>query len=313
MTRTQSRGIQTQMLNFALEFPPLSSEIFSISLFGIDFALRWYALAYIVGIIVGFQFVAMATRRAYLWANDTPPMTRTQLDDLLFWLVIGVIVGGRLGFVIFYKPGDYIADPISILMLWKGGMSFHGGMLGVVLAGWIFTTRHNISKLSAADAIALAVPPGLLLGRIANFINAELWGRPSELPWAVYFPGRLAQDCGQTLGQLCARHPSQLYEAALEGLILGALLLWLAWRRSAFKSPGLMCGTFLVGYGLARCFVEFFRQPDLQFQTPGNPLGFALHISGYGLTMGQILSLPMIALGVWFILQARRQASQLTT
>ena len=297
------------MLTFALDFPPVSSEIFSISVWGFDFALRWYALAYIVGIIIGFRFVVMATRHTRLWAKETPPFTRTQLDDLLFWLVIGVIAGGRLGYVIFYKPSDYVNDPIEILMLWRGGMSFHGGMLGVVLAGFIFTARHNIPKLSAADAIALAVAPGLLLGRIANFINAELWGRPTDVPWAVIFPGEYAQDCGQALGQLCARHPSQLYEALLEGLILGGLLLWLAWRRNAFKMPGLMCGTFLAGYGIARSLVEFFRQPDSQFQSVDNPLGLALHVGGYGLTMGQILSLPMIAFGLWLVLRARRRIS----
>ena len=309
LTPRGSRGIETQMIPFALEFPPISPEIFSISLFGFDFALRWYALAYIVGIVIGYRFVVMATREPRLWANDTPPMTRTQLDDLLFWLIIGVIVGGRLGFVLFYKPGDYVENPMEILMLWKGGMAFHGGMLGVVLAAWIYTSHQNIPKFSAADAIALAVPPGLLLGRIANFINAELWGRPSDLPWAVIFPGNLAQDCGQPLGALCARHPSQLYEALLEGLILGAVLLWLVWARGALKKPGYLCGVFLVGYGVGRSVVEFFRQPDIQFQSEGNPLGLALHVGGYGLTMGQLLSLPMIALGLWLILRARRLAS----
>ncbi len=296
------------MIPFALEFPPISPEIFSITLFGFDFALRWYALAYIIGIIIGYRFVVMATRQTRLWANDTPPMTREQLDDLLFWLILGVIFGGRLGFVLFYKPGDYIENPVEILMLWRGGMAFHGGLLGVVLAAWIYTTRHKISKFSAADAIALAVPPGLLLGRIANFINAELWGRQSDAPWAVIFPGRLAQECGQPLDALCARHPSQLYEAALEGLILGAVLLWLVWARGALKKPGFLCGVFLTGYGLGRTIVEFFRQPDAQFQSLGNPLGFALHINGYGITMGQILSIPMIVLGIWLILRARNLA-----
>lgn len=296
------------MRPFALDFPPISPEIFSISVLGFDLALRWYALAYIVGIIIGYRFVVMASRAPHLWAGNAPPMTRTELDDLLFWLILGVIIGGRLGFVLFYKPSQYIANPLEIVQLWKGGMAFHGGLLGVVIAAWIFTLRHKIPKLSAADAIVLAVPPGLMLGRIANFINAELWGRATDVPWAVIFPGTLAQDCGQPFGALCARHPSQLYEAALEGLLLGALLLWLVWRRGALKRPGLLCGTFLTGYGLARSLVEFFRQPDQQFQSAENPLGLALELNGYGLTMGQLLSLPMILLGLLLIWQARRRA-----
>jgi phosphatidylglycerol:prolipoprotein diacylglycerol transferase len=151
----------------------------------------------------------------------------------------------------------------------------------------------------------MVTPIGLLLGRIANFINAELWGRPTDLPWGVIFPGAEAQNCG-TLASLCARHPSQLYEAALEGLILGAVLIWLAYRRGAFKRPGLILGLFVAGYGLGRFLVEFVRQPDAQFISPGNPLGLAWQMGGYGLTMGQILSLPMIAVGLYFVLRARR-------
>jgi phosphatidylglycerol:prolipoprotein diacylglycerol transferase len=208
-------------------------------------------------------------------------MTREQLDDLLFWLIIGVIFGGRLGYVLFYKPGYYLANPLEILAVWQGGMAFHGGLLGVVLAAWVFTTRHGLSKIQAADAIALAVPPGLLLGRIANFINAELWGRATNLPWGVIFPGEAAQTCGQPISAFCARHPSQLYEALLEGLILGAVLLWMVWARHAFRKPGLVCGTFLAGYGIARFLVEFVRQPDAQFITEGNPIGLALHLNGW--------------------------------
>jgi phosphatidylglycerol:prolipoprotein diacylglycerol transferase len=153
--------------------------------------------------------------------------------------------------------------------------------------------------------MALGVPAGLLLGRIANIINADLWGRPSDLPRAVAFPGYGAQDCGQALGEICARHPSQLYEALLEGLILGAVLIWLAWRRQALQRPGTIAGTFFAGYGLARFLVEFARQPDAQFISEGNPLGLALHVGGYGLTMGQILSIPMILLGLWLVRKAR--------
>ncbi|MFA3918995.1 prolipoprotein diacylglyceryl transferase [Ruegeria hyattellae] len=291
-----------------LSFPDLSPEIFTISLLGIDFALRWYALAYIVGILIAWQIARMAIVRPTLWPGDTAPLGRTQLDDLITWIILGVILGGRLGFVLFYEPGYYLAHPLEILMVWQGGMSFHGGMLGVIVASWVFAARHGISVLTLGDLVAHTVPPGLFLGRLANFNNAELWGRPSELPWAVIFPGQAAQTCPGVEG-LCARHPSQLYEALLEGLVLGALLLWLAYRRGAFKRPGQIMGTFFAGYGLARFLVEFLRQPDAQFISPGNPLGLAWHVGGFGLTMGQLLSLPMIALGLWLILRARRTAS----
>ncbi|MCE8547261.1 prolipoprotein diacylglyceryl transferase [Ruegeria pomeroyi] len=287
-----------------LNFPDLSPELFSISLFGMELALRWYALAYIAGIVIAWRLAVLATRRATLWPANTPPMAPAQIEDLLTWIILGVILGGRLGFVLFYQPAYYLANPAEILMVWQGGMAFHGGLLGVVIAAWLYSLRHNIPKLSLADLITHTVPPGLLLGRLANFINAELWGRPSDLPWAVIFPGQAAQDCPGIV-DLCARHPSQLYEAALEGLLLGALLLWLVWRRGALKRPGLITGVFLAGYGLSRFVVEFFRQPDAQFVTPGNPLGLAWQLGDYGLTMGQLLSLPMIALGLWFAFRAR--------
>ncbi len=299
------------MTPFALPFPDISPEIFSISIFGFDLALRWYALAYIVGIIVGYRFAVMALRRPHLWPGDTAPMSPKQAEDVLFWIILGIILGGRLGYVFFYQPAYYLSHPHEILFLWNGGMAFHGGMLGVIFAAWIFMHRHRIPKLQAADVVAIAVPPGLLLGRLANFINAELWGRPTALPWGVIFPGEAAQACGQALGTLCARHPSQLYEALLEGLILGAVLLWLAFAKGAFKRSGLVCGVFLTGYGLARFLVEFVRQPDAQFISPGNPLGLAWHVGGYGLTMGQILSLPMILVGAWLILRARTRAAAL--
>ena len=286
-----------------LNFPDLSPELFSISLFGMEFALRWYALAYIAGIVIAWRLAVLATRRAALWPANTPPMAPARIEDLLTWIILGVILGGRLGFVLFYQPAYYLANPTEILMVWQGGMAFHGGLLGVVIAAWLYSLRHNIPKLSLADLITHTVAPGLLLGRLANFINAELWGRPSDLPWAVIFPGPAAQACPGVVG-LCARHASQLYEAALEGLLLGTLLLWLVWRRGALKRPGLITGVFLAGYGLSRFVVEFFRQPDAQFVTPGNPLGLAWQVGEYGLTMGQLLSLPMIALGLWFVLRA---------
>ena len=288
----------------AIDFPPISPEIFSVTIFGMELALRWYALAYIVGILIGWRLVVMAARVPRLWPGNTPAMTPKQIEDLLTWIIIGVILGGRLGYVLFYQPAYYLQNPGQILMVWQGGMAFHGGLLGVVIAAWVYTGLHAIPRLSAADAICLGVPPGLLLGRIANFINAELWGRPTDLPWGVVFPGEAAQFCPAVEGA-CARHPSQLYEAGLEGLVLGAVLLWLVWARGAFKRPGPISGVFFAGYGLARFAVEFVRQPDAQFITEGNPLGLVWHVGGYGLTMGQILSLPMVLLGVWLIRRSR--------
>jgi len=289
-----------------IPFPDISPEIFSISLFGMTFALRWYALAYIVGILVGWRLVLRAAKTPRLWRNETPVMTAAQIEDLLTWVILGVILGGRIGYVIFYQPGFYLSNPAQILRVWEGGMSFHGGALGVIIAAFIYTGRHKIARISAGDLVALGIPPGLLLGRLANFINAELWGRPTELPWGVAFPTEAAQFCPGVVG-ICARHPSQLYEAALEGLLLGGVLLWLVWRRGALKKPGVVMGTFLAGYGIARFVVEFARQPDAQFVTEGNPLGLAWQMGGYGLTMGQILCLPMIAVGLYFILRARRR------
>ncbi|MCA2006923.1 prolipoprotein diacylglyceryl transferase [Tritonibacter mobilis] len=297
------------MLAEMIQFPNLSPEIFSISLFGTEFALRWYALAYIAGILIAWHLAARAVKRPALWPNEAAPMTPRQVEDLMTWIILGVILGGRLGYVLFYQPSVYLENPAQILRIWEGGMAFHGGLLGVVVATWLYARAQNIDKLQIADLVAHTVAPGLLLGRLANFVNAELWGRATDLPWGVAFPGRAAQDCGQALGEICARHPSQLYEAAMEGLILGALILWMVYRRNAFHAPGRILGTFLAGYGIARFIVEFFRQPDAQFISDGNPLGLAWQIGGYGLTQGQALSVPMIALGLWFILRARHAAT----
>lgn len=293
-----------------IQFPDISPEIFSISLFGMEFALRWYALAYIAGIVIAWRLAVTALKAPQLWPGQKPPMQPAQVEDLLTWIIIGVILGGRLGFVLFYQPGYYLSHPAEILRIWQGGMAFHGGLIGVIVASWAYASRHGIAKIQMADLVAYTVPAGLLLGRLANFINAELWGRPTDLPWGVAFPTQGAQACGQALGEICARHPSQLYEAALEGLILGGVLLWLTWWRHSLKRPGLNLGVFLAGYGMARFLVEFFRQPDAQFVSPGNPLGLAWHLGGYGLTMGQMLSLPMIALGLYFALRHKPKQEQ---
>ena len=293
-------------MSTGLPFPNLSPEIFSISLFGMEFALRWYALAYIAGILIGWRIAVSAVKRPGLWAADTPPMRPEQVEELLTWVIVGIILGGRLGFVLFYQPAYYLANPGDILAIWQGGMAFHGGLIGVVVAALIFCLRQGIPLRPAADMMAMATPIGLFLGRLANFINAELWGRPTELPWGVIFPGTAAQACGQAAGELCARHPSQLYEALLEGLLLGTVLLWLAFRRGALRTPGKIVGLFVGGYGVARFLVEFVRQPDAQFVSTDNPLGLAWHIGGYGLTMGQLLSVPMVLVGLWLWTSARK-------
>ncbi len=286
-----------------IPFPPLSPEIFAVDVLGIHLALRWYALAYIAGLLIGWKLIARALRTARLWPA-APPMSAPQLESLFTWVIIGVILGGRIGYVLFYQLSDFAAEPSRIIRVWEGGMSFHGGFVGVVVAGLIFCRRNQISALTTGDLFAMVAPIGIGLGRIANFINAELWGRPTTLPWGVAFPGDAAQTCDGIL-TICARHPSQIYEALLEGLLLGLVLSWLIWRRGWLRFPGRAMGLFVAGYGAARFAVEFVRQPDIQFVTPGNPLGLAWHWGGFGLTQGQALSLPMIAIGLWFLIRAR--------
>ncbi|MCV6597797.1 MAG: prolipoprotein diacylglyceryl transferase [Mangrovicoccus sp.] len=292
-------------MNLAIPFPDLSPELFSIEIGPFAFALRWYALAYIAGLLIGLWLMRRALARPGLFPGAKAPFAPEQADELLTWSIIGVILGGRLGFVLFYQPDYYLAHPFEILKVWQGGMAFHGGLMGVVIAAWAFARKYQIPKLQLADLMTLATPPGLLLGRLANFINGELWGRPTDLPWGVIFPGIRAQEC-PGFASPCARHPSQLYEAGLEGLLLGLALLWLVYRRDALKTPGRLAGVFFLGYGLARFVVEFFRQADPQFITPDNPWGHVLGSAQIGITMGQALSLPMVALGLVLLLISRR-------
>ncbi|MCL4121193.1 UNVERIFIED_CONTAM: hypothetical protein GTU68_018342 [Idotea baltica] len=241
-----------------------------------SFSLRWYAMGYIVGIVIGW----------WIANNDTPPLTREQIEDLLTWVIIGVIAGGRFGYVLFYGQGQFANDPLQILRIWDGGMSFHGGFLGVCVAVISCARRYGAALGDVANILALTATPAIFLVRIANFINAELWGRPTDLPWGVIFPEGL-----------CARHPSQLYEALLEGLILGAIILFLAFKRGWLKRKWSLVAVFLIGYGAARFAVEFVRQPDQQFTSPT-----------WGLTQGQALSIPMIVAGVIVIVLTRRNA-----
>ena len=249
------------------------------------FPIRWYSLAYLGGLILGWLWMRRMAPRI------GTPITRQAIDDFLFWATLGVILGGRLGYVIFYKPGTYMADPMEILRLWDGGMSFHGGLIGTTLAILWFCRSRWIPLMRFADLVSLAVPIGLFFGRIANFINGELWGRPGDVPWAMVFPR-------DPLG--VPRHPSQLYEAALEGIVLFLILNLVATHHDlARRRPGVVVGLFCAGYGVARFMVEFFREPDAY-----------LGLIGGVISMGQILSLPLILFGAWLIWRALRVPPQ---
>ena len=285
---------------YMLQFPDINPEIFSISLWGMTFALRWYALAYIVGIFLGWRHAVMLVNRPHLWAKV--PMSVKQVEDLMTWMVLGIIIGGRLGYVFFYNWAYFAENPVDIVKVWQGGMSFHGGVAGVLLGAAYFCWRHKISFISTADMIAVSSVFGLFLGRIANFINGELWGRPTDADWAMFFPD--APPCPDSWIGICTRHPSQLYEAGLEGIVLGAVLLAMVWGGKWLHRPGRILGVFLVGYAIARTIVEQFREADGQFITPENPAGHVLSLGDFGLTMGQSLSLPMLLIGL--VLLVRR-------
>jgi len=300
----------------AIPFPDISPVIFSITLFGFTFALRWYAMGYIVGILIGWWIATRAIARPALWTNDTPALNREQIEDLLTWVIVGVIAGGRIGYVLFYGNGQFTSDPLSILRIWDGGMSFHGGFVGVCLAVIVSARRYGAALGDVANILALTATPAIFLVRIANFINAELFGRVTDVPWAVTFP----QICVDPARQMCQttgawfytgleqpRHPSQLYEAGLEGLLLGAIILTLAFTRGWLKRRWSLVAVFLMGYGLSRFVVEFVRQPDQQFTSPDNPIGWAYDFGTWGLTQGQALSIPMILAGLALIVITRKR------
>ncbi|RMF36690.1 MAG: prolipoprotein diacylglyceryl transferase [Alphaproteobacteria bacterium] len=298
-----------------LTFPDLDPAIFSVTLFGTTLSLRWYALAYIVGLILGWRAMVWMMRRPRLWPADRPPMSAQGPEDLLTYAILGVVLGGRIGYVLFYAPAMIVNDPLAILRIWDGGMSFHGGFLGVILAVILFCRRTGAPLLQVADAVACATPFGLMLGRLANFVNGELWGRPTTVSWGMVFPDERAQICPPGWAEpVCARHPSQLYEAALEGLVLLVLLWALVLFAGWLKKPGRLTGMFFVGYGLARSLIENFRQGDAQFVTADNPWGHILRFDtgpeAWGLTMGQILSLPMILVGIGFFIWSARARAQ---
>ena len=251
-------------------FPPFDPIALQIG----PIAIRWYALAYILGLILGWRYTLH-------WLNKKPHiLAKEHLDDFLSWAIIGIILGGRLGYVFFYNTEYYSAHPEAILQIWKGGMSFHGGLVGIIGAMYLFSRKRKIPFWALADLVAAAGPIGLLLGRIANFVNAELWGRATDVPWGVIFPNAGMQ----------ARHPSQLYEAGLEGLLLFILLYFLMRQEAVRRKYGIVSGAFLIGYAISRIIVEFFREPDTQ-------VGFLFDY----ITMGQLLSVPMIFFGLYLI------------
>jgi phosphatidylglycerol---prolipoprotein diacylglyceryl transferase len=269
-----------------MPYPEIDPIAFSIG----PVAVHWYGIAYVAGILLGWLYARRLIETRRLWAGEAP-MTRTQLDDFLVWAAVGIILGGRVGYILFYDFPAVAANPLRALQVWNGGMSFHGGLAGTTLAMILFARRNGIAVWSLFDIVAAVVPIGLFFGRIANFVNGELWGRLSDAPWAVIFP-----EAGPF-----ARHPSQLYEAGLEGVVLLVVLATAIYAFGALKRPGLVTGIFVAGYALSRITVEFFREPDPQ-------LGY---LFGGWLTMGMLLSLPMLALGLWAIFraQAARPAS----
>jgi phosphatidylglycerol:prolipoprotein diacylglycerol transferase len=262
-----------------LAFPDIDPVALQIG----PLAIRWYALAYIAGIVLGWRLARRIVEAA------PPAGTKRQMDDFVTWATLGIILGGRLGYVLFYKAGYYLHHPLEALMVWQGGMSFHGGALGVVAAALLFCRKEGLRPLAFGDRVAVVVPIGLIFGRVANFVNAELYGRPASVPWAMVFP---------TDPEQLPRHPSQLYQAGLEGVLMFALM-WFLWTRTRLRErAGALTGALVAGYGAARILGEFFRQPDAHL---GLLAGFA--------TMGQLLSVPMVLVGAWLIARAKRSAA----
>jgi phosphatidylglycerol:prolipoprotein diacylglycerol transferase len=269
-----------------LPFPDIDPVAFSIG----PLSVHWYGLAYVAGIMLGWFYARRLAANGPLWKDNLSPITATHLDDFLVWVAAGIVLGGRIGYVLFYDLAAVAQTPFRAFEIWNGGMSFHGGFLGATIAMILFARRNSIPVWSMFDIVAAVVPFGLFFGRIANFINAELWGRLSSMPWAVVFP----------TGGPFARHPSQLYEALLEGIVLVLVLAMMIFRFRALKVPGTISGTFMIGYAFCRIFVEFFREPDKQ-------IGYLLGTEWF--TMGMVLSLPMIAAGLWAVARARAAAA----
>jgi phosphatidylglycerol:prolipoprotein diacylglycerol transferase len=272
-------------------------------------SIRWYALAYIAGILLGWFYCTRLIANADIWTAPSrpaiqPPVDSRQIDDLVLWLTLGVILGGRLGFVLFYGRDQYTTHPLEILKIWNGGMSFHGGFIGVMIAIIAYSLINKINVLRLGDLVAPCVPFGLFFGRIANFINGELWGRPTTLPWGIVFcsPNIMKLNNGECPAGLDPRHPSQLYEAGLEGLALFLILRWATHRARWLPREGALTGLFMMAYGVFRIALENVRQPDQGLD----------HLPG-GLTMGIILSTPMVLIGGVLILRSRRTPPPIKT
>ncbi len=269
----------------AITYPEISPIAFSLG----PLAVRWYGLAYVAGILLGWFYARRLAARNELWAGNNSPISQQQLDDFVFYAAIGIVAGGRIGYVIFYEPDRFIQNPLWLFAVNQGGMSFHGGFLGTTIAMLLFARRHKIAIWSLFDIIAAQAPIGFFFVRLTNFINGELWGRISDVPWAMVFP----------TGGPFTRHPSQLYEAGLEGITLFIILATCIFFGKFLKKPGFVTGVFVTGYASFRIFIEFFREPDQQ-------LGF---LFGGWLTMGMLLSLPMLAAGLWALVRAHKAAS----
>ncbi|AVO47561.1 prolipoprotein diacylglyceryl transferase [Phreatobacter cathodiphilus] len=268
------------MALLALPFPVIDPVLIEIG----PIAIRWYALAYIGGFLFGWWLAKRLVATDRLWPGGKAPFAPAVIDDAIVWAALCGILGGRLAFVFVYNLDYYLAHPAAVLAVWEGGMAFHGGIVGAVVGLLIFARRNSLPLLPLIDLAAVVAPIGIALGRLANFIKPELWGRVADVPWAIIFPGAGPEP----------RHPSQIYQALTEGLLLFIVLLLIA-RSGGLKRPGLVAGCFGIGYGLARSFGELFRQPDPQ-------LGFLFA----GATMGQLLSVPLVAVGLWLVLRARR-------
>lgn len=254
-------------------------------------AIKWYGLAYVAGLLLGWLYIKRLLATTGLWRDNKPPFAPAIADDLFVWVALGVVIGGRLGHILLYEPGYYFSRPMEILAIWRGGMAFHGGMLGTIVAMWLFARHMKVAALSVMDLVAAAVPIGLFFGRVANFINAEVIGSPSDVPWAMVFPGAGPMP----------RHPAQLYEAALEGIVLFLILRWLCHRHAALKTPGLVGGAFLVGYGVFRIACEIFKVDEYRQILGSLPI-----------TSGMAYSIPMVVgglLAIWLVTKPKATAS----
>ncbi|MEI7670006.1 MAG: prolipoprotein diacylglyceryl transferase [Pseudomonadota bacterium] len=272
-----------------MKYPDISPIAFSLGNFdlpiigAINFAIRWYSLAYLFGVLLGWWLIGRINKK-----SSPPILSKEAFDDIMVWAIVGIILGGRLGFVLFYKPLDYLSQPLEIFKVWHGGMSFHGGLIGVIIASFLFACKYKIDFLRLTDLLAVAAPIGLFLGRIANFANGELYGRITDSSFAMIFP----------MSDGLPRHPSQLYEASLEGIALFLIMLLLTFRTNLSKSKGILSGIFLIGYSISRSTCEFFREPD----------SFITFLPDF-ITMGQLLSLPMLLLGIYLVKTAHNKSN----